>query len=174
MKPNGLLRVGKWALGILLVLLLGLFAGFWGPDIPLIDPAPKGEGSFDEAAEISRQFRDFYLTRDANHLPQGHVRLNGLDEKGLDDTWIIYYATASHSMARGGTIVLLDSDGAISTYFGHHCSSVDGGTMIVPGAHFYSGIYEGGIKAVRADFDKTFKHHRTEAAAASDAGRSLE
>ena len=155
------------ALFSILVLVLG-FVGLtlWASKIPLFDPAPKGEGSFKEADSITQQFRDFYRTKDASLLPQGYARLEGLGEKDLDGTWVVYYATASHSKVRGGTIMLLDSTGRIDTYFGHHCSSADGGKIVFSEPGLFGDFYEGGIEIVRAAFDKAFKHQKTEQAAA--------
>jgi len=159
-KPSRALRIGLYCLLVLVVgfacLLLAVF------NLPLLDPDPAGEGSFQEADAITRQFREFYRTRDASLLPQGHFRLEGLGENDVDGTWMIYYATASHGWIRGGTIVLLGSDGRIDTYFGHHCSSRDGGSMMLPGLD--GPFYEGGEEGVRVRFAKAFKHQKTEQA----------
>jgi hypothetical protein len=161
--------VARFALFSLLALALG-FTGLMLAifNSPLFDPAPKGEGSFQEADAITRQFRNFYRTKDASLLPEGYVRLKGLGEKDLDGTWIVYYATASHGWVRGGTIMLLDSTGRIDTYFGHHCSSADGGAVIVSGPNLIGAYYEGGVESVRSAFSKAFKHQKTEQAGASD------
>lgn len=161
------------AVRITLFSLLALALGFVGMILlasnrPIFDPAPKGEGSFQEADAVTRQFQNFYRTKDTRHLPQGYVRLEGLGEEDLDDTWIIYYATASHSWVRGGTIMLLDSHGRIDTYFGHHCSSGDGGRVIVSDPNKLEPYYEGGVEGVRAVFSKAFKHQKTEQFAAGN------
>lgn len=160
-------RAARIALISLLVVVLG-FCGLilLATRIPLFDPAPKGEGSFKEADAISQQFRDFYRTKDASLLPSGYVRLEGIGEDDFDGTWIIYYPTGSHSIVRGGTIMMMDSSGRIDTYFGHHCSGGDGGNVIVP--NLMGSYYEKGMESVRAAFSKAFKHQGTEQAGASD------
>ncbi|RYD19027.1 MAG: hypothetical protein EOP88_20480 [Verrucomicrobiaceae bacterium] len=171
-KSRGLPKPAKWLILVILLPLFALGLAYYAYPRLRIDPAPKGEGSFKEADAISKKFRDYYQTRDAKVLPQGYERLEGINKDEPDGTWIIYYATGSHSMVRGGTIVLLDSDGTISTYFGHHCSGGDGGKLIVSGsgADFYSGYYEGGARTVRAAFEKAFKHQKTEQAGKPDGG----
>lgn len=143
---------------------------FWTSGYPLIDPAPEGEGSYEEIDDAFVRFRRFYQTANAGGLPTGFVRLTGLDEDD-EETWMIYYATASHRTKRGGTIVLMGSDGRIDGYFGHHCSKVDGGTVIVgsKGLRLWSGgTFYGRFNEVRDAFNSTFKHERTEQVGASD------
>lgn len=164
-KPSRVARIALFSLLILVIGCVGL--KFWVSKIPLFDPAPKGEGSFKEADSISKQFRDYYRTKDFNLLPQGYVRLEGLGEDGYDGTWVIYYATASHSRVRGGTILLLDSTGTLDTYYGHHCSSGNGGRVGISVPGFSTDYYEGGIEIVRAAFKKAFKHQKTEQAGPS-------
>lgn len=152
---------------LVLVLVIVGFT-FRGWKAPLWDPAPAGEGSFTEADTITKQFLNYYRTNEAKSLPQGYVRLQGIGEQDLDGTWIVYYATASHSKVRGGTMVIMDSSGRIDTYFGHHCSSADGGVVLVPGTTIFGGYYEGGVESVRQAFAKSFKHQKTEQAPRSD------
>jgi hypothetical protein len=64
--------------------------------------------------------------------------------------------------------MMVDSSGRIDTYFGHHCSSADGGTVIVSGPNLIGTSYEGGVESVRAVFSKAFKHQKTEKAGASN------
>ena len=123
-------------LGILIALtaLIGGYNVFWywAVGYPFIDPPPKGEGSYDELDTLFSQFRAFYRTGNTGELPKAYVRLTGFEseEENAKETWMIYYATASHSFRRGGTIVLLGSDGQIDGYFGHHCRrNEDGGTV---------------------------------------------
>jgi len=85
---------------------------------------------------------------------------------------MIYYATASHKMISGGTIVLMDSTGRIDGYFGHHCSKSDGGTVGISSRWHL--IWRGGDSSfektedVRQAFDHTFSHQNTEQIAAAD------
>ena len=157
-KPSRVARVT-------LFFLLALVPGFAGLAVaifnrPIFDPAPKGEGSLQEADAITQQFRNYYRTKDASLLPQGYVRMEGIGEDDLDGTWVVYYATASHGWVRGGTLMLLDSSGRIDTCFGHHCSSGDGGSLVVSGLN--GSFYEGGIEGVRAVIAKAFKLQKTE------------
>ncbi len=158
---------------IALFSLSALVLGFAGPAVaifnrPIFDPAPKGEGSFQEADAITLKFRNFYRTKDASLLPQGYVRMEGIVEDDLDGTWLVYYATASHGWVRGGTIILLDSSGRIDTYFGHHCSSGDGGSLVVTGLN--GPFYDGRIDGVRADIAKAFKLQNTEQVVGGNGG----
>ena len=158
------------------VLVLG-YSGLWiwASGYPVIDPPPRGEGSIEELDTVFQQFRTFHRTSNFSDLPTGYVRLTGFESEEPDakETWMIYYATASHSFRRGGTIVLLGSDGRIDGYFGHQCSKRDGGTvMIVPEEPFYwsGGTYFNGLDGVREAFNKTFKHQRTEQASGGNGG----
>jgi hypothetical protein len=161
-------------------ILLGIFATlavlivgytilwFWAVGYPFIDPPPKGEGSNEELDALFSQFRSFYRTGDTGKLPDGYVRLEGFESEDEDakETWMIYYATASHSFKRGGTIVLMGSDGQIDGYFGHHCRrNKNGGTVILsPKAPSYwsGGTYFNGLEGVRSVFGQSFKHQRAE------------
>ncbi len=153
------------AFAVLFVALIGVWV--WVAGYPVMDPAPSGEGSDEELDTISRQFRAFYQTGNLADLPAGYVRVTGYETEEPDakETWLIYYATASHSFTRGGTIVLLGSDGRIDGYFGHQCSKRDGGTvMVVPKepSYWFGDSYFHGLEGVRQAFGKTFKHQRTE------------
>lgn len=167
------MKTKKWRVvrGILMafaVLFVGLIGVWvWAVGYPVIDPAPSGEGSDEELDTISRQFRAFYQTGNLADLPAGYVRLTGYESEEAEakETWMIYYATASHSFRSGGTIVLLGSDGRIDGYFGHKCSKRDGGTVVVVAREpfFWSGgTYFNGLEGVRQSFGRTYKHQRTE------------
>jgi hypothetical protein len=166
-------KVWRVLLGIFIasaVLVVG-YTGvwIWAAGYPVIDPAPRGEGSYEELDNVFQQFRTFYHTGSIADLPTGYVRLTGFESEEPDakETWMVYYATASHSFRRGGTIVLMGSDGRIDGYFGHQCSKRDGGTvMVVPKEPSYwsGGTYFCGLEGVRQVFGKTFKHQRTEQA----------
>lgn len=167
-EENMILRAAMFSL---LTLVLAYEFFLWSYKRPFFDPDPKGNGSFKEVNAITKQFRDFYRTNDKKNLPEGFIWLKGYGEDGSADSWMVYYATASHSKIRGGTIVLMDSSGRIDVYFGHHCSTVDGGTVILSssGLSIWSldSFYER-IDDVRRAFEKSFHHQRTEHAAASD------
>lgn len=141
---------------------------YWAVGYPFIDPPPKGEGSDDELDTLFSQFRAFYRTGSISEAPAGYVRLAGFESEEPDarETWMIYYATASHSYRRGGTIVLLGSDGRIDGYFGHHCRrNDDGGSVILspkPPSYLTGGAYFNGLEGVRRVFGQSFKHQRTE------------
>ena len=141
---------------------------YWAVGYTFIDPLPKGEGSYEELDSLFSQFQSFYRTGDTKELPEGFVRLTGFESEDKDakETWMIYYATASHSFKRGGTIVLLGSDGQIDGYFGHHCRrNTDGGTVLLsPQASSYwsGGTYFNGLVEVRDVFGHSFKHQKTE------------
>ena len=163
------------------IALVALFGGYnviwyWAVGYPFIDPPPKGEGSYDELDTLFTQFRKFYRTGTTTDLPTGFVRVNGFESEEPDarETWIIYYATASHSFRRGGTIVLLGSDGRIDGYFGHHCRrNEDGGAVILspkPPSYWTGDAYFDGLEGVRRVFGQTFKHQRTEQGAPSNGG----
>jgi hypothetical protein len=159
-------RGARIALVLILALVLAFFGlQLWASKKPLFDPAPKGDGSFKEIDAITSQFRDFYHSHDTKVLPKGFVRLEGFGDEGPDGTWVVYYATASHAKVRGGTIMLLDSFGRIDTYFGHHCTRVDGGKVMVSEPGITNEYYEGGVESVRTAFAKAFKFQKTEQAA---------
>lgn len=163
-RPLRILRGILVTIALLVVGYMGLW--FWVSGYPLIDPPPKGEGSQEELDTVFKQFGTYFRTRSAGDLPAGFVHLTGMDgdDPAARETWMIYYATASHSTKRGGTMVLMGSDGRIDGYYGHHCSKADGGTVILSakglgqwnGGRFYERFDE-----VRAAFDESFKHQRT-------------
>jgi hypothetical protein len=164
-------RILIGVLTTLIVLFLGVIAlWYWAVGYPFIDPPPKGEGSYEELDTLFSQFRAFYRTGNADALPKGFVRQTGFEseEEDAKETWIVYYATASHSFRRGGTIVLLGSDGQIDGYFGHHCrKNEDGGRVMLssrPPSYWTGGDYFNGLKEVRQVFGRSFKHQRTEQA----------
>lgn len=151
----------------LLVGCIGLW--IWASGYPLIDPPPKGEGSYEELDTLFSRFRTYYRSDNTGDLPTGFVRLTGLDadDHEAKETWMIYYATASHRNKRGGTIVLMGSDGRIDGYFGHHCSHVDGGTVFPSGkgmSLWHGGDFYEQFNEVRDAFGASFKHQRTEQA----------
>lgn len=143
------------------------YIGIWVSSYPLVDAPPKGEGSFEELDTVFKQFRKYDHTKNAVDLPEGYVHVAGWESEEPDakETWMIYYATASHSFRRGGTIVLMGSDGQIDGYFGHHCSKSDGGTVILsqktPSSWTGDGYFNG-LEGVRQTFGNSFKHQRTE------------
>lgn len=162
-------RILLGVLTALISLVLGYnVLWYWAVGYPFIDPPPKGEGSYEELDTLFSQFRTFYRTGDTDDLPPEFVRLTDFESEEPDakETWMVYYATASHSFRRGGTIVLLGSDGQIDGYFGHHCRrNEDGGTLILspsPPNYWTGGPYFNGLEEVRQVFGKSFKHQRTE------------
>lgn len=155
------------------VLLVGyIVVWFWATGYPLMDPLPKGEGSYEELDDGIARFRRFYRTGNTGDLPPRFVRLTGyVDDPEPKETWMIYYATASHRTKRGGTILLMGSDGRIDGYFGHHCSKVNGGKVGLSASghrHWHGGDFYERFNEVRDAFAASFKHQRTEQAVPSE------
>ncbi len=77
---------------------------------------PDGSGSEAYAREWSAKFKDI------NSFEEARKRYPGIDFFYYpDDSWVFGVCKNSHGHIDGGTIVIKDSNGKISCYFGHVC-----------------------------------------------------
>jgi hypothetical protein len=83
----------------------------------IVDPAPRGEGSYRDAKRIIKRLAELDFSAVAAQPPKGYYYLQGMDGFG-------YIATGTDShQPGGGTMGILFEGGSAFVFFTHVCGS---------------------------------------------------